>query len=359
MIKIDRIQPLTSLRFFAALSVVAWHLTTRHWISGKLAANFQLYDGVSFFYILSGFILQHAYGNVLPEIGGPRFVLLRIARIWPLHILIVLITLALAHHATIGQLVAVATLTQSWIPFQDYYFAVNGVAWSISDELFFYACFPLLTVLVRRNPKATLLVTCALLATYLRLVPSTGGEEQVIGLFGISPLVRMPEFILGMVVYELRSVLRKVPAVEKLPVLAWTALEIAVIAAVFAENHLIPAWGNAVWNFGQLGAVTWFYSVGTAPAFAVLILLFSLSNGPLARAISIAPMVLLGEISFSMYLLHQRIIFAFPPGGSLPLPGLILLILIVSYLAWRFVEKPATRFATSLISNRAVAAPAA
>jgi peptidoglycan/LPS O-acetylase OafA/YrhL len=76
---------LTSLRFFAAAMIVVGHGAGEFGFQLDADALFALNTGVSFFFVLSGFILYYNY-PVLPDRAAvSRFYLARFARIWPLH----------------------------------------------------------------------------------------------------------------------------------------------------------------------------------------------------------------------------------------------------------------------------------
>jgi hypothetical protein len=131
------IKPLTSLRFFAALMVLAHHYF------GFMAG----FSGVTFFYVLSGYILAVNYAGKVGSWAEIRlFWWKRFARIYPTHLLTLIATLPLGSSLAILPLNLL--LIQSWIPVQGVYFSFNGPSWSISNEAAFYAAFPLLIVLV-------------------------------------------------------------------------------------------------------------------------------------------------------------------------------------------------------------------
>lgn len=76
-----------------------------------------------------------------------------------------------------------------------------------------------------------------------------------------------------------------------------------------------------------------------------LIILFSSSQTMIGRLLSTKPLVAIGLISYSAYLWHQPIFaFAryilFPKPGQLVFLCLIILVFLLSFLAWKFVERP-------------------
>jgi peptidoglycan/LPS O-acetylase OafA/YrhL len=74
----------------------------------------------------------------------------------------------------------------------------------------------------------------------------------------------------------------------------------------------------------------------------------AMSNGALARLLSTRPLVLLGEISFSIYLMHQLLMSvlgitrSLPAFGSMPYQLLTywVIVLTLSFCLWIFIEKP-------------------
>ncbi|HEY3887616.1 MAG TPA: acyltransferase [Caulobacteraceae bacterium] len=147
------IRPLTSLRFFAAMWVVAFH----YWpnlgaVMPPLVAKGYL--GVELFFVLSGFILCHVYLDSVAD-GGFRygsFLWARLARIYPLHLttLAGIGAMALAALAA-GRVIDPNILSWSSLPanlllVQAWGFAPqagwNHPSWSISAEWFAYLGFP-------------------------------------------------------------------------------------------------------------------------------------------------------------------------------------------------------------------------
>src|SRR5262245_36021055 len=155
----DSLPALTALRFLAAAAVLNLHLVA-HMPADPLGWVDQFWwgtAGVTFFFMLSGFILTYNYHDrfrTLKRRGVRDFYAARFARIWPVHLLAFLLLLPLC---TDGQLLlsggymkvrwkaaANLTLTQSFIPSEPWHVAFNSPSWSLSAEWFFYIAFPLL-----------------------------------------------------------------------------------------------------------------------------------------------------------------------------------------------------------------------
>lgn len=115
---------LTSLRFFAAAMIVVQHAAGHFGVFKDLAKNYALDQGVSFFFVLSGFILTYTHGNLSGVKNSIYFLWARIARIWPSHATTMITFYILwayvfstGYSPDISTTLSNLTLTQSWIPY--------------------------------------------------------------------------------------------------------------------------------------------------------------------------------------------------------------------------------------------------
>lgn len=149
----QNLKPLTALRFFAAMWVVAFHFWPNLGVAMPAIVG-KGYLGVELFFVLSGFILSHVYlerfKNGTYHYG--EFIWARLARIYPVHIAILVgLGLLMAGLTVVGiqagdkllvwsSLPAQVTLTQAWglAPQGGW----NHPSWSISAEWFAYLTFP-------------------------------------------------------------------------------------------------------------------------------------------------------------------------------------------------------------------------
>jgi hypothetical protein len=145
------IPALTSLRFFAALWVVLFHVNViglnRGGSVAYLAFSLLGYAGVSFFFVLSGFILVYVYAD--RKIQKRGFWQARFARIYPAYIfsLVVMIPALISFwpmtkqaHMGLLALIANPILLEAWFP--KLLLTWNPVGWSLSAEAFFYLVCP-------------------------------------------------------------------------------------------------------------------------------------------------------------------------------------------------------------------------
>ena len=354
-----RLDALTSLRFFAAMMIVLLH-TQEGFGFGPSAFNLQ--QGVSFFYVLSGFILTLVYPRLSGWAAVRAFWRARFARVWPGYVLALFAGAWLVGYRWQPDTAAAyLAMVQSWIPLPRYFFAYNPVGWSVATEWFFYLAFPLLVLDFERTWKRKLALSLALVALLVALcqaIPmSTSqevwqGREQWVpnqnGLMYIHPLARLFEFVLGMCV-ALAWRRRGAPRPRSLA--AATALELAVLALCAGSMLLSIAtreWAEATWGFAIW---RWQFACGSAPAFAALVYVVACGEGWVARALAWRPLVVGGEISYSIYLLHGLLFLAYqarawpaaPPSGAVAYATYIGVVWLASYVAWRCVEMPARR----------------
>ena len=144
------INTLTSLRIFFALMVFGAHCYV---LDTSFDAHFfkEGFVGVSFFFVLSGFIIAYNYQEkLLTKTTTKRtFWVARIARIYPLHLLTLLIAACIGGYVQysdttdwIKHFVASTFLLQPFFPSADYFFSFNSPSWSLGCEQLFYFCFP-------------------------------------------------------------------------------------------------------------------------------------------------------------------------------------------------------------------------
>ena len=350
----SRLEQLTSLRFFAALAIVFHHLRGE---MGVPDVNIGLGQGVSFFFVLSGFILAYVYPHLPDRKAIAGFWRARIARIWPAHVASFLLGWWLLGYEIVpATVVAYLALVQAWIPSWNFYFSYNAVAWSISTEFFFYLCFPFLlhrwsaTWRVKLAGGVLLLLVlvwaCSALALPA-LVPPNGGAFQPSqhGVLYISPFGRLLEFIVGMAAAHLFQTRRYTTGKR-----VGTALEIGVLLLcvlnVIASHRVI---GMIEGVFPAAPINQWIGPSSSLLSFAALIYVMAHGHGRVSALLQVRPLVLLGEISFSMYLVHQILIGYLSShksgfsrvGGYLDLVVFFGVLVLLSYLMWRCIELPA------------------
>ncbi|MCX5515309.1 acyltransferase family protein [Kaistia algarum] len=370
-----RIDTLTSLRFFAAIAIVIHHLRDFGFTTPFLS-RLPLDNGVSFFFVLSGFVMFFVYGSLQGAADRKSYLAARVARIYPLHWLTFALLFLLLDgnpgsygaeqkSPFVGGLNLL--LLQAWVPAQSYFWSFNGVSWTISAEMFFYVAFLLLVIRFERSWHYKLIlsalpvVALCMLGDAMGLDPREVANDQIstAGLLYINPLARLFEFVLGMCIALLFNRLRS----------GWqpgrriaTAMEVAVLLLFAANAWLIQP--MAIWVFQNISpsAAVWIiHGGGICLSTALLILVFAFQKGWLSAMLLKKPLVLLGEISFSIYMIHQILLrsYAVHIGwfeGLSPMalvPLYFATLLIVSALLWRFFEVPSRNLLRKAYARRA------
>lgn len=343
--KKPEIVSLTGLRAWAALWVVAHH--HRVFVLGELGEPWwglldRGYLGVDLFFTLSGFVLAYNYGSwIRSRADTMRFVALRLARIYPLHVTMLLVGVllsvtsgwtglrvgspeayALDHHFWLHLFLVHAWGFESSLRF-------NQPSWSISAEFFAYLCFPLLWAIVARVWRPIGAASGALGAAFavivvLRLL---GYETMHVPLH--HALVRVTgEFLAGCFVWRLVEL-------DDSPDLPARAT--SILLAGVGLLALVPA------------ADPWM-----AVAAPVLVYVLASGSGPAMRLFTARPAVFLGRISYSIYMTHmfvlsglQRVLPTWQLGelGVLPTLGILLVhavaIIGVAAVSYEWLELPA------------------
>jgi peptidoglycan/LPS O-acetylase OafA/YrhL len=350
-----KLDSLTALRFFAAAMVVVSHAAGLfHFMSKPAIIDLPLAQGVSFFFVLSGFILTYNY----PDLGGikatGRFWRARLARVWPAHAFALLIglfvfdlkSLALMGTPLYQNILAHFAMVHGWILQEQFFFSINPPSWSISTEFAFYLLFPLLIWKQKSNWWMKLAVAAMVVVGFMCYGSGTDHHGfSVRALMYINPLVRVFEFVLGMSCATLWMKFRN----QKISPAVVTALEVGCITliATYIANitHIIEPLKAR--HFGTM-LHYWLLYNGNCFAFAGLIYLCALQKGFVAKLLSNKICVYLGEISYSIYLLHMIGLVVYMQHAQLfskinsPIvfAGYCALVIGAAHLTYTYVEKP-------------------
>ncbi|MEV6302507.1 acyltransferase [Actinoplanes sp. NPDC051861] len=338
-----RLPSLTGLRFIAAFAVFGFHVSVAGLFAedgGVPAVLDEVFrqgaTGVSFFFILSGFVLCW---SARPGDTMRRFWRRRAAKVYPNHLATALFALAVVLVAgtavTVWSVAANLLLLQAWVPDEAVFYGLNTPSWSLSCEAFFYLCFPLILRAVDRLPRQWLwpLTGAVLAAVCLMPAVALGLPEDLRYWFiYVSPPVRMLEFVVGIL---LARIVRDGLWIR----LTVVPAALLAVAAYFASGFL------------PLG---FSYVAGTVIPLALLIPAVAVSdlNGT-SSFLRRRTMIWLGEISFAFYLVHQLAIRIVEralggegfshPGGMLVALAMLALSMLGAWALYRIVETPAMR----------------
>lgn len=351
---------LTGLRFLAAFGILVYHAKGSFGIPEGFTP-LPLDNAVSFFFVLSGFILAHAYPSISNWGAARRFWIARIARIWPAHIICLIAAALLVGDLTgtpssielLPKLIANIFLLQAWIPDFRFIFSFNSVSWSISTEAFFYILFPLILLSFTMRPIATFALAAAttiimiLISSALHLGPYKGpqsGDLTATAMIYIHPLSRIFEFVLGIASYRLWQMYIR-PSVDTY--FGCSLLEVSALVVFILYLFYHPYLVHTAYMYSTWSTVEWISHSGTCFVSAFLIASFANGKGAIGRILSSKLVVLLGNISFSVYLTHQIILNAINihmrnfelTKTMIGFAIYFTVVLIASYALWIFEKK--------------------
>lgn len=327
---------LTAIRGIAALWVVGLHLQFGLSLLGYPGGGAIFKPGylaVDIFFILSGFVITAVHRDLTTVADGMDFLIRRVFRLYPLHLFVLALLLGLwlreviltgSHDPSqrLGDLPIVALLLQ---PYVIHGLTWNTVSWSIGVEILCYLLFPFALRLLRPRPLAGTLLLLAAACLWERHAHS----EMVWGWPAIQR--GLAGFALGMLLQQ-TSLLLPRPSDRTADLLGMLACAGMVLALAMHAPQDVPLWA------------------------ALLIFTLAAEGGRLSRALGAAPLHGLGQISFSLYLLHPTLAslaFALAPPAALHLGAvasplvwsalLLAVLLVLATLTWTFVEEPARR----------------
>lgn len=367
---------LTGIRFWAIMHIFCFHL----WVIFSLEkdAQFQTlladmgqlpslaqnffangWMSTSFFFVLSGFILAYLYWRPDGQLSLPKAVFwrLRLARIYPIHLIVLAITIPLFAQFVVAQgdslallissALATATLTQAWYP--AWVPVWSWPTWTLSALIFLYLVMPfIMPKLARLTRRQQWTLLCAL--PFISLLPTgiysvyfpTGSKPvQFWQIFiGSTPLFWLAHFVAGMLLARLCALSKFNPREKpKGVIVAWGDL---ALIAVFALA-CIPNIQEPLKYFLRHGLMM--------PLFLLIILDLARGRGLAARVFSLRLMTFLGQIGLSIFI-WQNLVMAICWGTAGANPALgahqfkwaIFGIILLGVFSTFVIEKPIARW---------------
>jgi peptidoglycan/LPS O-acetylase OafA/YrhL len=322
---------LTGLRYVAAVTVAIGHgaLALRHdWLAQLVAQISSI--GMTLFFVLSGFVLWLNYAESFaakPLSEALReFAIARFARLYPMYAVLVLgivAWMAVRRGTEPRSLGFVLTMTQAWFPVLNGKMLVAVIPsiqhlWSISVELFFYLLFPAVCILLARVRRLALIILLALanlllfaIATFVffsygdtlldTFAPSLA-QDGMQWLTYYAPYLHISQFLAGclLAMAYLDRVAKPIGSGEKraATVLFWLSVAgLAMLPVMLFVQPVLPSYSLAIEIAGRLGEVVFFS-----------IIMLGASRYGLGRFLSWRGLIIAGECSYSVYLLHPFLI---------------------------------------------------
>jgi len=307
MQKPARLPALTGLRCFAALNIVFFHFSNPQWFGVLAPVVNAVYASVSYFILLSGFVMAYNYAARAREgqLSKVRFWEARFTRLYPIYLLSLILAwqmIPLEHgahtHAMFWTgMVLSPLLLQGWIP--EIATFLNTPAWTMSAEAFFYFIFPWMAHWkrpdsVRRHlAKMTAVWFLGMVPGTLYMILNPDGLAHLdrwswgpwLQALKYTALPHLASFVFGVLLAGLDEIIGRTSRLRLiLGVFGFTAIFFLLTQA----DHL----PYPIMHDGLL-----------MPLFGCIILGLA-GNNRLAYIIGARPLVFIGEASYCLYLLH-------------------------------------------------------
>jgi peptidoglycan/LPS O-acetylase OafA/YrhL len=353
---------LTGIRTLLAIFIILFHFTPPHLgLLYPIINNGYVFVGV--FFLISGYVLTYNYADRAKTLVKREFWLARFSRLYPVYLLVLIVSLrmvqdewhARSHFEFWQGIILTPLVLQGWSPSVATFW--NTVAWTLSSEVVLYAAFPWL---IRAPwPKRPLHLVLLLLtlwiigliphSLYLLLNPDhivgpvdRYSSTQLIRFLKYTPLPYVCTFLTGVTLGKLQLAMTLTPRQRFI----LSAVSLAAVGLFFYGVVL-----HTPYLLMHAGLMT--------PVFAALVLGLS-GPHPISALFSWRPLLLVGESSYCLYLLHFNVfqllhIYHVPERLRLAAldPWLSYGILILlSLAAFHFVETPARKAILSRYSRK-------
>ncbi len=351
----ERLPALTGLRAFAALNIVFFHFGNPKWFGPFAPIVDNGYTSVSFFLLLSGFVLAYNYSDRAHkgQLSTRNFWVARVSRLYPIYLFALLMSVGMLvqewharSHAQFAWGVALTpVLLQGWSPSLSTFW--NTPAWTMCTEAFFYLIFPLV-ILWKRPKKIGALVALLLGLWCLGMVlpglymglhpdgdlhPGRYTDGFWMRALKFSPPPHVPSFLFGIVLADLDALIPRTARKR----LLLGALGMAGIYTMLYYGDLFP---YPMMHDGLM-----------MPLFALAVLGLSGKN-PIASFFGFFPFVAVGQASYCLYILHFNLWNMIHDSNILGRLGLAKfdpwlsygLLVLAAVLAMKWIERPAQRW---------------
>ena len=356
---------LSGLRTILAVNVMFFHFTPPHPAFLTPVID-NAYVFVGFFFLISGFILAYNYGD-RPTLSKKTFYLARLSRVYPVYLLVLLLSLAFlpiewkAHtpEEFYRGLVLTPLALQGWNPMLATFW--NTVAWTVPAEFFLYGLFPFLLLGIERfavrlaTPRSVVIAILCLWV--IGIMPHTAyyllNPDHLNG-----PATRFTyAWWLRLLKYT--------------PPMYFCTFTAGVLVARLHGILTLSAFRRTLAALGALAGLTLFFAFAVErvpyviihgslllPLFSLLLIGLAGQN-PVAAVFAFKPLVVFGETTFCLYLLHFN---AFLLIHYYKLPEKLHLtrfdpwisyaaIMLLALAVLHLYERPARRFVLSLATR--------
>lgn len=356
--KKEFLDPITSFRGMLALMIVAFHynlnLSTHKFNFSYLTPIVNNgYYAVDGFFTLSGFVISYVYMDKFSKISFIKvlkFLILRLARIYPVHILVLFSYVLLLHvfnlklpgnYSFIDFLYNIL-LINSWGVCKD--FNWNGPSWSVSSEWFLYLTFPLLAFVFHRLKSFKTNILLILLILFNEFYIKQNNLSTANFFLDRGVIRAFFQFLYGILIFRVYA---KYP--KKLAIYDYCSVIIFlfVLFVFFFSPYKSGSERNNTFEDGVI-------------VFNMMLIIFFLSkcNGFILKLFNLKILQTLGLISYSLYMIHlplSQIMEKLISNTSFQSSQIIMLLyfsllISISYMIYKFIELPIRNLVKKKIS---------
>lgn len=366
---------LTGIRFFAIFHIFLFHLWAvyhsdkpdgmKNVLMGMADVPQTLavflsngWMSTSLFFLLSGFILGYLYWGKDGQLCSSkrRFWLLRLARIYPLHLFVLVIVLSLklpwflSSGATWSDIIPVAIanlfLVHAWVP--PWIPHINWPTWTISALIFLYLIMPWLMRILGKLSRRQLIVILVAMP-FVSVLPTVGyaiamssgvpWSMSIDSFIANTPLFWVPYFTAGMLMTRIFCLSRFEPFIRNRSWFAWGDLAFVVIIILACTEGI----EQPLKFFIRQGLLM--------PLYIVFVLDLARGNGVMARIFALPGTGFLGETGFSIFMWQGVIMVGcFISMGIYPEIApyqhwiAIAMVMVVAIVSTFLFEKPLAQF---------------
>ncbi|HEX6770723.1 MAG TPA: acyltransferase [Acidobacteriaceae bacterium] len=352
----SHLDALTGMRALAALNILFFHFSDPKLFGPFAPVVDNGYVSVSFFLLLSGFVLAYNYRERAERglMSARTFWKARFSRIYPVFLFSLICSVFVlqqewrmrSHGQFTWGVLLTLLLMQGWSPTLSTFW--NTPAWTLTTDVFFYALFPWLVTL--RRPRTRNRIAWSLLAFWclsfilpaLYTLLSLDGDPHPgrysngswLRFIKFGPLQHLPSFLFGMALASLNDL---IPERSRLRI----ALGIGAFSALYVVLY-----------FGSHMPYLFMHDGLLMPLYGMIVLALAGRNF-IARLFSIYPLIVIGEASYCLYILHFNVwLFLHDDTHIIERAGLLRFdpwlsyVIIVSFAvaAMYLVERPGQRW---------------
>jgi peptidoglycan/LPS O-acetylase OafA/YrhL len=353
--KKEHLPALSGLRAFSAMNIVFYHFCNPQWFGPLSPIVENGYTSVSFFLLLSGFVLAYNYSDRAQkgQLKLKSFWIARISRLYPIYLVALVVSLGMLAeewharpHAEFAWGVLLTPLMlQGWSPSLSTFW--NTPAWTMCTEAFFYLIFPL--VILWKRPKHLGRLCAILLGLWLLgmvapslymafhpdgvLHPDRYTEGFWMRALKFTPPPHIPSFLFGIVLADIDSL---IPRGARARFVLGTLGLVGILTVLYFGNYLpFPMMHDGL----------------MMPLFGMAVLGLAGRN-PMASFFGFVPFVAVGQASYCLYILHFNLWnlihdhhFVARLGLSSYDPWLSYgLLVVIAVLAMKWIERPAQKW---------------